>query len=784
MLVLLMSAISPNINFNTRETRAAEDVRGMIVRLSFQRRLWLACRRVLTGLTCVVAILFLEGIVDYFFHIPRFVRLTLVGLLVPCAVAGFVFSLVSLIRRPRLTEMARDVERATGRHENSLVTFAETIEHTNGLDARPYVLARLEAQARRAAIKMDASTVTTRRNAARAFIILAVGVLLLLAFRVLAPIAFARESRRILWLESDRKSSAKYGPAGAGNSGSNAVTVESLDIRVVPPAYSGLSVEEVTGDEAVRVLTGSQIEVELTASGKVEGATLGFGGAKTRMRAQGEGNFNGSFAALTSGAFEVQVISGDDAPAPFVRAIEVYSDARPEVHITEPISDQLLRGVPVRPVPVRWTAKDDLGLAEVVLKYIRSRGEGDAAQFVNGSLDLIGFERTDTRDWRGGTSIDLTHLGLQAGDTLVYWIEARDKNPSANNTGRSASLAIAIIAPEPLKLNLGDLGPNEIGRFLLSERMIIIHTENLHAERSRLARDELLRRAGVIAAEQRDFKNSFNDYMSVEGTGEERHDANTVGPQSVEERVREADEERTGVHMHGIPDPPPGTPSSVRDMTFAIRAMWDAEEALSLGDTQKALGFEREALTLLKRAQLAVRYVPPVFARSKSIDLKRRYAGELNEIKTRLEKLSPRSESKETVALRAALTEAYAALAELQATLDAPVTTRASAVARAQERAQQSANSLAGASGDHATTIAEALGQLRIVETELSHLDVGGTSDNYALRVSKALSLLTRAAANLFAIAEARTHANGGETNVILPGDDRRTSEYFRRLNK
>lgn len=727
----------------------------------------------------------LVGGVDYVWHIARPLRLAIVALIVPCAVALFVYAVVSLMRRRRLTEMARDVERATSLRENSLVTFAETLEHTNGLEARPYVLARLEAQARRNLVMMDVSVVAPSHGAARSLGILVFVLLIPLGLRVFAPTAFAREARRILWLEHDGIISLKQGSAGDVNQGSNAITIESLYVRVVPPSYSGLSVEEAAGDAPIRVLAGSQIEVDLLAHGRLAGATLGFGGATSQMRALGEGRYSGSFLVDASGAFEARVIADeDDVPAPFVRAVEVYTDIPPEVHITEPASDQLLRGVPVRPVSVRWTARDDIGLADVVLKYIRSRGERDAAQFVNGNLPLLGIERTSTREWHGGAAIDLARLGLQAGDTLVYWIEARDRNPSANNTGRSASLAIAIIAPEPVKLNLGDLGPNEIGRFLLSERMIIIHTEKLHNERPRLAHKELLRRAGEIAAEQRDFKNSFSDYMRLEGAGEVRHDANSVEPDSVEERVREAADERTSVHMHGIPDPPAGSPSSVRDMVYAIRAMWDAEDALSLGDTAKALVYEREALTRLKRAQLAVRYVPPVFARSKPIDLKRRYAGELNEIKTRLERLSRPSESKETASLRAALTEAYAALAELQSTLDAPVTARSSAVARARERAQQSANNLGGVGGDHAATIAEALGQLRIVETELSRLDVGGTADDYATRLSKSLSLLTQAAANLFAIAEARTHATGGDANTILPGDDRRTSEYFRRLNK
>jgi hypothetical protein len=777
-----MSATSTAIHLETRG--AAQDVSGEIRRLSFLRRVWRACALVSYGAACVMALACLLGVVDDVRPLARAWRVALVAPLFFAVLALLAYVVRLLSVRRSLSRMAREVERAAGRSENALVTFAENVERARD-DAQPYMLARLERQARAGLAEMDERAVAPRRHALRGAGLLCLMLLVLLVLRLFAPASFAREVRRIVRLEADAKSLLRSnGNGSAAELESQAVALERLRVRVVPPSYSGLSAEEVVGDAPVRALAGSQIEVELAATGHVERAALSFGGATNQMRALGEGRYSGSFIPQASGAFEARLLSDENAPAPVVRAVEVYADAPPEAHLTEPASDQLLRGLPASPVAVRWTARDDLGLADVTLKYIKSRGEGDAAQFTNGVITLGSVERGSVRDWRGGATLDLARLGMQPGDTLVYWLEARDRNPAANGTGRSATLAIAITAPEPVKLNLGDLGPNEIGRFLLSQRMIIIHTEKLHGERARLTREELNRRAQGIAAEQREFKNSFNDYIRIEGAGEEPQSANSTAPESLEEQAQAAAEERTGIHMHGIPEPPQGTPNNVRDMIYAIRAMWDAEDALSLTDTGKALTYEREALTRLKRAQLAVRYVPPIVARSKPIDLKRRYAGELNEIKTRLEKLSRRAEAKETAALKGALADAYAALSDLQATLDVPVTARASAVARARERARASADRLQAAGGEHAATIAEAAGQLRIVETELSHLDIGGTSDEYAARVSKSLSLLTQAASNLFAIAEATTRATSGEANTLLPADDARAAEYFRQLNK
>ncbi|MBA3805235.1 MAG: hypothetical protein H0X14_05925, partial [Acidobacteria bacterium] len=83
---------------------------------------------------------------------------------------------------------------------------------------------------------------------------------------------------------------------------------------------------------------------------------------------------------------------------------------------------------------------------------------------------------------------------------------------------------------------------------------------------------------------------------------------------------------------------------------------------------------------------------------------------------------------------------------------------------------------------DHAATIAEATGQLRIVETELGRLDSGGTTEEYAARISRPLTLLTQAASNLFAIADLTTRATSGDANLLLPADNERAARYFRRL--
>lgn len=781
-----MSASSPVISIEVGDKRLEADVRARLRGLYFRRTLWRAVARMTLALACALCLLCMVSFADYAWALPRPARLVLVLLITLSALLVIARHLRILIRGRTLTHMAREVEQANGSRSNALVTFSESVEMTSAPDSEAYMLARLERQARAELEKIDEQAVAPRSGAIRGAGALLFILLLIFALRLTAPLAFALEVKRVLWLADDETRVGQLNESVAASADGNnaAIAIEELRVRVSPPAYSGLSAEEISTDAPVRVLAGSQIEVVMSVTGAVEGAQLTFNGQTFAMRSLGLARFSGSFTAGASGAFETRVVVADErlAPAPVVRAIEVYTDATPEARIVEPASDQLLRSRPAAPLTLRWNARDDLGLAAVALKYIKSRGEGDAAKFTSGEAGVGAMQRTSGREWQGTAALDLQRLDMQPGDTLVFWIEARDRRPSSSSsTGRSASLAIAIAAPELAKLNLSDLRPNEIGRFLLSQRAIIIHTEKLHGERARLSKEELVRRAGDIAAEQREFKNSFNDYMHIEGAGEA--EGKSGGAESIEEQVREAEDERTGPHFHGIPEPPAGAPASVREMVYAIRAMWDAEDALTNADTGLALKHEREALTRLKRAQSAVRYVPPIVAQSKPVDLKRRYAGELAEIKTRLEKLARKPPSNASVSVRAALSDAYAALSDLQETLGIPASARASAVGRARERARTAADRLlAAGNGDHAATIAEAAGQLRIVEMELARAQTGGSSDEYAGRMAKPLSLLAQAASNLFAIAESRTRAETNDASQLLPTDDARAARYFRRL--
>lgn len=777
-----MSAQTPAIPIDPTLAVQQAALRARLRGLSIRLRLW----RGLPHFGIVVGtsswLLWLLSVLDFLSPLPWAVRATLLASIVFPA-SFFLWRTVHAFLRARtLAQSAREVERAAGLQENAVTTFAEVSENQftslGGVAIAPYMAERLQIQARLELERIDPRLFSSGRVLTLASVSCFVAFSLLLVSRLLAPVAFAKESRRLLLLIRDESSletdSGRTVAVSPGNAGFVAVR-----LRIEPPRYTGLPAEDISGESAVRALAGSRIEVTARLEPARSGATLAFNGTAEPMRVLGDGLYGGSFIANGSGALELRTGELEGRGSSVIRSIEVYRDAVPEARITQPVSDQLLRAMPSAPMGVRWTGRDDLGLASVTLKYVKSRGEGDAAKFSSGEVGPGAVEKSTARDWRGMVSLNLATLDVRPGDTVVYWIEARDHNPAAGSAGHSASMLIAIAAPDAPKLNVGDLRPNEMGRFLLTQRLIINHTEKLNSERHKLSPTEFKNRANEIAAEQRFFKNSFDDFIKSEGAAGEGDE------HSMAERATAITDARIEVHDHGIPEPPAGAPSAVRDFIYAIRAMWDAEDQLVNADTIKALGYEREALARLKRAQSAVRYVPRVVAQDKPLDLKRRYAGELEEIKTRLERLGRRVESKEAGSIRSALADSYGALRNLQGTLSAAAGARATHVSEAAKQTSRAAQSLlGGASGDHAPTIAQAAGQLRVIESELLRLEqeTALPASEFEPRLAKPLALLAQSISELFAIAEQNTSAASGSDQSLRPASSRRAAEYFRRL--
>jgi hypothetical protein len=353
------------------------------------------------------------------------------------------------------------------------------------------------------------------------------------------------------------------------------------------------------------------------------------------------------------------------------------------------------------------------------LKYIKTTGEGDASRFESGEAPV----NTEGQS-RGAARLDLASLKVAPGTSIVFHAEAVDRNNiTGPGVGYSENIIVQVAGPEPVKISLDNMMPDEALKYLTSERMILIKTEKLHSQRGKLPNEILTSRSQEIAFEQRRFRDSFNQFTEIEPAHEHTEDGTS---ESQPKDESEPEPESAKLRDASVPDVPAGASEHSREMILAIRAMWRAEGALSAADTATAMGFEKEAIAHLKAAQKGARYFTRVAAKSKPVDLKRRYLGVLDGIRSRLERITRKQESAFDKQLRMALASVYDAARLLAQSKSKDV---------ARQKVDRAAEELLSIRGEGASLIVESAAKLKLVARML---DEPATTDAFGLLVQVA----------------------------------------------
>ncbi len=121
-----------------------------------------------------------------------------------------------------------------------------------------------------------------------------------------------------------------------------------------------------------------------------------------------------------AGSWTVVLHAADGERRSAALPIHLETDRPPEIEVTPPGRvEQSVRDNSV--VDVRWTAKDDFGIASVELVY----------QLPDGTTHRQGQQRPrdDARSWRASTTWDISTIPLTERAEVLYWLEVRDGDP-------------------------------------------------------------------------------------------------------------------------------------------------------------------------------------------------------------------------------------------------------------------------------------------------------------------------------------------------------------------
>jgi hypothetical protein len=232
-----------------------------------------------------------------------------------------------------------------------------------------------------------------------------------------------------------------------------APTVAALTVTVIPPAYTGQAATSSERAGLIEGLVGSRVTIVGKANKPLTAAALHRerSAPLDLKMADGGLRFEGDFAIDESGTswywFELEDRHGLREPEPSRYELRGIADRPPVVYLDEPVSDLTVTSAAA--VPLMIIVRDDLGLAELRLRY-REHGSSPDEAAQTHPLPV-----PDDRSLEEGmpTTWELAPLALSEGARLTFWVEAVDKcdlnakpGEPAGQVGTSAQRHLTVIS--------------------------------------------------------------------------------------------------------------------------------------------------------------------------------------------------------------------------------------------------------------------------------------------------------------------------------------------------
>ena len=430
-------------------------------------------------------------------------------------------------------------------------------------------------------------------------------------------------------------------------------------LRVVPPAYTGLPARTVTTLDA-RAPAGSRIEWRLAFAPDPAAVALRLQDGQSVALSQEAKDWRGALRLDRSMLYRVAPAGA--AAVGGLHRLEAVADTAPEVRVVEPTSGLVL----VRPGQREWRvvfeARDDHGVdAAGRLTLTVAQGEGETVTFREHATTLRGTG--DPRRRRFVARLNLAALGLQPGGDLVAQLTVADRRSPSPQRVRGPGVILRWPPPRPTQVGGLELMTERVlPAYFRSQRQIIIDAEALIARRRQLDAEAFLQKSDALGVDQHALRLRYGQFLGEESASrpqlptadaentpppeehgpEDGHDhAAPAAPAPVFGQVEDATAQFG--HAHDTPEAATllddGTRSTLRG---ALGEMWQSELHLRQGAPQQALPFAHRALALIKQVQQATRiYLPRVGPQLPPLDLARRLTGKREGLQSRAAALDP-----------------------------------------------------------------------------------------------------------------------------------------------
>ncbi len=447
--------------------------------------------------------------------------------------------------------------------------------------------------------------------------------------------------------------------------------LKNQSLRITYPSYTGKGTLT-SATMNVKVVEGSRISWQLEFEGlvnsvRIEGMDkeLAMEVSKNALDEKSKSIFAKAYSPKSSAYYNFRFT--DSLNYSYVSdlyAIEVIEDQDPEIVMKDVAQFASFDVDEDKNLSFNTQITDDFGIASAQIIATVSKGSGESVKFREERLPFDTSFRQGDLSVNLSKKINLDQLQMEAGDELYFYVEASDlKNPNPN-VARSETYFAVIKDTVSNGFGVeGTLGADLMPDYFRSQRQLIIDTEKLIKERSKLSVKEFKSQSNDLGFDQKALRLKYGQFMGDEDdsgiainvsvpeaedfdaedpTAGFRHDHDDENEHNIvdhahEEEVGEEEEKSPfEEYMHNHDDPEESTlftESLKNKLQQAMAEMWDSELHLRLGDPKTSLPYQYSALKLIQEIKNSSRiYVHRIGFDPPPIKEETRLTGDIKEV--------------------------------------------------------------------------------------------------------------------------------------------------------
>lgn len=419
--------------------------------------------------------------------------------------------------------------------------------------------------------------------------------------------------------------------------------LNSIQVQIIPPAYTGMSSRR-QNQLGIKAENGAILRWEMQTSIPVKNFKFIFND-KEKINLQSENGEGKSWTLsrkmVKPGFYQIEM----DGKKSDLYQVELIADRPVVIQITQPKPHTTIDFGEAKKVNMKVSLDDDYGIQNAYISATLASGKGEGVSFTEKKLAFnSGFNAQKSMKLQ--KELDLNALGMKPGDELYFFVAATDNYGQASRS----DVYFVSIADTTELMSLAGMtsGVNLVPEYFRSQRQIIMDTEKLLSEQSKITVQQFKTRSNDLGTDQKLLRMRYGKFLGEESETEigGGHDHDEEGHDHEEGHSHGKEPEKTAAfgdvqaimdsyaHKHDIAEDATFFEPEVKSRLKAVLTeMWSSELKLRTYQPQEALPFAYKALRLLKDLQQKSRaFVAKTTVKVSQLKEEKRFSGELDKI--------------------------------------------------------------------------------------------------------------------------------------------------------